>query len=345
MQDAAETFPRLTPHPLDETFDVEGVAHVTLHEAGHMLGSAIVEVDLRDGQSDAVRITYTGDLGRPGRAILRDPDPLPEADYLLCESTYGGRKTPDNEGMRQQLADIINKTIDRGGKVIVPAFAVGRTQVIVYHYHTLVEEGRIHKPIPIIVDSPLASRATEVFRRHPEVFDAEATDFRRNAGGLFKSDWAEYTRSVEDSKALHRRNESMIIVSASGMCEFGRILHHLKNNISDRRNTVIVVGYQAAHTLGRRLVEKEPKVKIFGEMYNVRADVHVLNGFSAHANCDELVEWTTPLAAQCRKAFLIHGEPDQSEKLAASMRQHGFKKVVIPQSGQTFDLGLNGSAS
>ncbi len=342
-QDAAETFPLLKPQALGTTFDVAGVARVTLFEAGHMLGSTIVGVDLRDGERDAIRIVYTGDLGRPGQAILRDPAPLPSTEYLICESTYGGRMTPDNEGMQEQLADIINRTIDRGGKVIVPAFAVGRTQVIVYHYHTMVQEGRIRRPIPIVVDSPLACRATEVFRRHPEVFDEEADDFRRHVGGLFKSDWAEYTRSVDDSKALHRRNESMIIVSASGMCEFGRILHHLKNNIGDPRNTIIIVGYQAAHTLGRRLVEGEKRVRVFGEMYDVRAEVRVLNGFSAHANARELVEWTAPLAVGCRKAFLIHGEPDQSQKLAASMRDRGFRKVTIPESGQTFDLGGNGS--
>jgi metallo-beta-lactamase family protein len=342
--DAAETFPLLQRQRIGETFDVAGVAHVTFHEAGHMLGSAMVELDLRDGESDAVRIVYTGDLGRPGRAILRDPAPLPMADYLICESTYGGRNTPDNEGMGQQLADIINRAIDRGGKIIVPAFAVGRTQVIVYHYHTLLKAGLIKRPIPIIVDSPLASRATDVFRRHPEVFDEEAKDFRRDAGSLFRSDWAEYTRSVEDSKALHRRNEPMIIVSASGMCEFGRILHHLKNNIADARNTVIIVGYQAHHTLGRRLVEREKQVRIFGEMYDVKAEIRVLNGFSAHANASELIEWTVPMVPECRKAFLIHGEPDQSEKLAASMRERGFRKVVIPESGQSFQLAGNGTS-
>jgi metallo-beta-lactamase family protein len=240
--------------------------------------------------------------------------------------------------MREQLAVIINDTIDRGGKVIVPAFAVGRTQVIVYHFNTLVHEGVIRKPIPLIVDSPLASRATEVFRRHPDVFDEEATDFRRDMGGLFRSQWAEYTRSVADSKALHSRHEPMIIVSASGMCEFGRILHHLKNNITDPRNTIIIAGYQAAHTLGRRLVEGRKQVKIFGEMYDVRAQVKVLNGFSAHANATELTDWTAPLADEVKQAFLVHGDLDQCEALAQSMQKRGFKQVVIPESGRAVDL-------
>jgi len=299
-----------------------------------MLGSAIVELELDSG----ARLVYSGDLGRAGRAILRDPTPLPPCEYLVCESTYGGRVTPDNQGMREQLAEVLNETFHRGGKVIVPAFAVGRTQVIVYHYHQLVKSGLIERPAPIVVDSPLAARATDIFRRHPEVFDDEAANFRAEAGSLFLSDWAEYTRNVEDSKALHKRKGPMMVISASGMCEFGRILHHLKNNIGDSRNTVLIVGYQAENTLGRRLVEKAGQVRIFGEMYDVRAAVKVLNGFSAHANAHELADWTAPRAADCRAAFLIHGDPDQSEKLAEAMRGRGYRNVQVPSPGQAFDL-------
>jgi metallo-beta-lactamase family protein len=332
--DAAVTFPLLRPQRLNTPFEVEGVARVTLHEAGHMLGSAIVELELDSG----ARLVYSGDLGRAGRAILRDPTPLPPCEYLVCESTYGGRVTPDNQGMREQLAEVLNETFHRGGKVIVPAFAVGRTQVIVYHYHQLVKSGLIERPAPIVVDSPLAARATDIFRRHPEVFDDEAANFRAEAGSLFLSDWAEYTRNVEDSKALHKRKGPMMVISASGMCEFGRILHHLKNNIGDSRNTVLIVGYQAENTLGRRLVEKAGQVRIFGEMYDVRAAVKVLNGFSAHANAHELADWTAPRAADCRAAFLIHGDPDQSEKLAEAMRGRGYRNVQVPSPGQAFDL-------
>ncbi len=332
--DAAITFPLLRPKRLNTPFEVDGVARVTLHEAGHMLGSAVVELSL----DSSVGLVYSGDLGRAGRAILRDPAPLPRCDYLVCESTYGGRLTPNNQGMREQLAEVLNETFRRGGKVIVPAFAVGRTQVIVYHYHQLLKSGLIERPAPVVVDSPLAARATDVFRRHPEVFGDEAAGFRAETGSLFLSDWAEYTRSTEESKALHARKGPMLIISASGMCEFGRILHHLKNNIQDSRNTILIVGYQAENTLGRRLVEKATQVRIFGEMYKVRAAVKVLNGFSAHANARELADWTAPRAADCRTAFLIHGDPDQSEKLAEVMRGRGYRDVRIPLPGQVFDL-------
>jgi metallo-beta-lactamase family protein len=210
--------------------------------------------------------------------------------------------------------------------------------VIVYHARKLAYERRVPQSLPIVVDSPLAIRATEVFRQHPDVYDVEAAAFRRVTGDLFKCPDCEYTRSVEESKALHRRREPMMIISASGMCEAGRILHHLKNNIENSRNTVLIVGYQAAHTLGRRLVEKQKRVKIFGEQYEVRARVKTLNGFSAHADASELVDWTAPRASDVRRVFLVHGEPDQSEAMASSMRARGFSDVVVPQSGDRFSL-------
>ena len=339
QDDVEEVVQRLEPRQLGETFEVVPGVRVTLHEAGHMLGSAGMLLELADGRRNgAVSLCFTGDLGRLNLPILRDPAPLPPCDYLICESTYGGRQTPDNDRMGEQLAEIINQTIDRGGKLIVPAFAVGRTQVIVYHIRQLAYGRHIAQDIPLIVDSPLAIRATEVFRQHPEVYDVEAAAFRRVTGGIFKCADCEYTRSVEQSKALHDRKEPMIIISASGMCEAGRILHHLKNNIGDPRNTILIVGYQAAHTLGRRLVEKHKRVRIFGELYDVKARVKTLNGFSAHANATELADWTAPLASRARRAFLVHGEPDQARALAATMQDRGFADVVTPETGQTFEI-------
>ncbi|MCK4659610.1 MAG: MBL fold metallo-hydrolase [Phycisphaerae bacterium] len=336
--DVDEVIKLLEPRRLGEGFEAADDIHVTLHEAGHMLGSAGMSIEVGGRQNDAVRVVFTGDLGRLHLAILRDPAPLPECDYLICESTYGGRETQDNQRMDEQLAEVINRTIEQGGKLIIPAFAVGRTQVIVYHFRRLAYERRIPQNIPLIVDSPLAVRATDVFRQHPEVYDVEASAFRRVTGDLFKCPDCEYTRSVEQSKALHARKEPMIIISASGMCEAGRILHHLKNNIGNPRNTILIVGYQAAHTLGRRLVEKQKQIRIFGETYKVKARVKTLNGFSAHADASELVEWTAPLASCVRRVFLVHGEPDQAQALAAGMGNSGFKDVVIPESGQTFEI-------
>ncbi|MCP4592727.1 MAG: MBL fold metallo-hydrolase [bacterium] len=328
----------LEPRALGEKFEAVAGVQVTLHEAGHMLGSAGVLLELSGGGTGNTRVCYTGDLGRLNLAILRDPAPLPMCEYLICESTYGGRESPDNVNMDEQLAAIINETVERGGKLIVPAFAVGRTQVIVYHVRQLAYERKIAQHLPIIVDSPLAIRATEVFRQHPEVYDVEASAFRRVTGDLFKCADCEYTRSVEQSKALHGRKEPMIIISASGMCECGRILHHLKNNIEDPRNAVLIVGYQAAHTLGRRLVERQKKIRIFGETYEVKARVKSLKGFSAHADAGELCEWTAPLAGTVRRAFLVHGEPDQQQILAERLGERGFGDVVVPSCGQTYPL-------
>ncbi len=338
LADVEATVPRFTARPLGEPFEVVPGVEAVFHEAGHMLGSAGACVRIDDGDGAPITVTFTGDLGRPGMEILRDPAPLPACHYLVMESTYGGRRTPAAEDMREQFAEIVNRTVEHGGKVIIPSFSVGRTQVIVYNFHRLVHEGRIPRHVPLIVDSPLAVEATEVFRRHPEVFDLEAAMFSRMNGDLFSCPHCRYIRHVEESKALHERHEPMIIISASGMCEVGRILHHLKNNIEHPRNTVLIVGYQAAHTLGRKLVEKARRVKIFGEMYTVKARVKVLNGFSAHANRDELLAAAGPLAGRVRRVFLVHGEPDQSEALAAGLRELGIADVQIPEAGQTFAL-------
>lgn len=325
--------------PLGEMFEVVPGVRASFHEAGHMLGSAGVYVEVAANGRPPRRITFTGDRGRPGIPILHDPAPLPACDYLICESTYGGRETPRPADMDDEFADVINTTVERGGKLIIPAFAVGRTQVLVYYYHRLVHDGRIRRAVPLIVDSPLAVRTTKVFERHPEVYDREATAFNRTTNNhMFRCTDCEYVRDVEDSKALHRRHEPMIIISASGMCEVGRILHHLKNNIEDPHSTVLIVGFQAAHTLGRRLVEKARQVRIFGDTYTVRARVKTLNGFSAHANASELAAATAPLAPLARRAFLVHGEADQAQALATRMRVQGFADVRIPEPGQSFAL-------
>ncbi|NLX23208.1 MAG: MBL fold metallo-hydrolase [Phycisphaerae bacterium] len=341
QEDVDATARLLQARPLHEPFNIAPGIRVTFHEAGHLLGSASVNVEIDEVNGGPVAITYSGDLGRPGMAILRDPSPLPPCDYLLCESTYGGRETESPQGISDKLVQIVNSTVERGGKMIIPAFAVGRTQVMVYHFHRLMRQGRIREDLPIFVDSPLAVRATDIFRKHPEVFDREATDLNNATaatGGMLACNGCTYVQSVEESKALHHRKEPMIIISASGMCETGRILHHLKNNIGDPNNTILIVGYQASHTLGRRLVEHQKRVRIFGEMYEVKARVKVFNGFSAHANAEQLADMTAPLADRVRQAFLVHGEPDQSEELAATMRGRGFREVLVPEPGQTFEL-------
>ncbi|MCG8406114.1 MAG: MBL fold metallo-hydrolase [Phycisphaerales bacterium] len=314
------------------------------HHAGHMLGSSMVELEYNppDGKQP-VKLVFSGDLGRFGTPILRDPHPLPRCDYLIIESTYGGRRHPPTSDLKGQLAEVVNETIKRRGKLIIPAFSVGRTQVIVYFLHQLQQEGRI-PPIPTYIDSPLAVNATEVFRLHPELFDADAKDFQRETGDILGSSSCTYIRDVEESKKINRRRNSCIVISASGMCEAGRIRHHLKNTIRSAKNTILIVGFQAAHTLGRRIVEKQEKIRIFGQTFKVKAQVTALNGFSAHSDRDELQRLLKPLVPHCKQTFLVHGEIDQMKVMQDTMRTDGFRQVEMPASGQTFHLnGLPGS--
>ncbi|MBX3395928.1 MAG: MBL fold metallo-hydrolase [Phycisphaerae bacterium] len=313
--------------------------------AGHMLGAAMIRLDYQHGggggAQGATSLLFSGDLGRFDTPLLKDPSPFPESDYLICESTYGGRRHPPTSDLREQLADVVNDTFRRGGKVVIPAFSVGRTQVIVYFLHQLVAERRI-PDMPIYIDSPLAVNATEVFRLHPDLFDQEALAFQAQAGDILGGDCCTYVRDSEQSKAINRRRRPCIIISASGMCEAGRILHHLKNNVQNPRNTVLIVGFQAAHTLGRRIVEKQPEVRIFNQTYKLKAQVAALNGFSAHADSEELGRLYRPIANSCRGAFLVHGEPDQMKPLAAAMRDAGMPDVQMPMPADSFVLDADG---
>jgi metallo-beta-lactamase family protein len=315
---------------------------LTFYDAGHILGSAIVALDIEDESSKGQRrLVFSGDLGRPHRPILRDPTFLDEADILLIESTYGNRIHDTVEEASDKLERIINTAYKRGGKVIVPAFAVGRTQELVYRLHQLIESRDIPPNLPIYVDSPLAIDATSVYRLHPEAYDEETADFLLSAknNDPFGFDMMRYTRSTQESKELNFLREPAVIISASGMAEAGRILHHLKNNVEDPRNTILIVGWQAPNTLGRRIVEKQPTVKIFGESYKLAAEVATINGLSAHADRNELLEWTGRLKKRPLATFIVHGEEDASFALADALQtQQGFTNVNVPTLGQTFTL-------
>lgn len=315
---------------------------ITFYDAGHILGSAIVALDVEDEATGRdVRLVFTGDLGRPDRPILRDPEFLDRADILIIESTYGNRLHPQTEDASKRLAHIINETYQRGGKLIVPAFAVGRTQELVYRIHQLTEARDIPPNLQIFVDSPMAIDATGIYRLHPEAYDSEIADFiLENTGGdPFGFEMMRYTRSVGQSKELNFLREPAVIISASGMAEAGRILHHLKNNVEDPRNTILIVGWQAPDTLGRRLVERVSQVKIFGEPYELKARVETINGFSAHADRAELLEWTGRLRERPQHTFIVHGEEEASFAFAEALqREQGFANVFVPELGQTFSL-------
>jgi metallo-beta-lactamase family protein len=311
---------------------------VTFLDAGHVLGSAVTVLQLEeDGRR--VRLVFTGDLGRAGRPILRDPEIAEGTDVLITESTYGDRLHDNLDKMDDDLAAVVNRTIKRGGKLLVPSFALERAQEVIFSLKGLFKAGRIPK-VPVYVDSPLTVRITDIFKLHPECFDQETRALMRGPDTPFDFDDLHYVQDVEGSKAIGGDQRPAIIISASGMCEAGRILHHLKNNIEDPRNTVLIVGYQAQHTLGRRLVEQRARVRIFGVERERRADVVVLNGFSAHADQKDLVQY----AEGCRKRgpvdqlVLVHGDLKPQKVLSDLMGTRGFRKIAIPAPGDRLTI-------
>ena len=335
-EDVEATLPLLREVPYRQEQRLADGLSYQLFDAGHLLGSAAMLIEHRsNGQRR--RLVFSGDVGRHGIPILRDPEPVPEADCLIMESTYGNRLHKNNDLVLEKLAAVVNRTAGRGGKLIVPAFAVGRTQQIVLMLHQLSEQDRI-PAIPIFVDSPLAVNATDVYRRHTECYDEETARFLQQEKEPFGFHRLRYIRDVAESKNLNDLRGPFVIISASGMCEAGRILHHLRNNIGDPRTTVLIPGFQAEHTLGRRLVEKEPEVVIFGEPMRLRAEVVVMNELSAHADQNELIRWMRPMARSLKKVFLVHGEPSQSFGLAARIREQYGLDVEVPRRGDSFEV-------
>ncbi len=309
---------------------------VTFYDAGHILGSALSYFEVFEN-GKKTRILYAVDLGRKKMPILKDPFQVKDIDYLILESTYGSRLHDDFSTTAERLAQTINRTYQRGGKIIVPAFALERTQEIIYCLHLLEKEGRIPK-LPVYVDSPLAVNVTEVFKLHPECFDKETKMILEKEEDPFGLKRITYITDPEESKKLNRLDESCMIISGSGMCEGGRILHHLKNNIEDPRNTILVVGYMAENTLGRRIVEKYPVVKIFGEEYNLESEVVVLNSFSAHADKNELLLYAEQAQKNLKGVFLVHGEEKESQALKESIESVGIQNVRIPDRGEEIVL-------
>ncbi len=318
-------------------FPVADGIKATFLDAGHILGSAMVLLDVtHNGQ--AMRVAFTGDLGRPRLPILRDPAPLPDVDYLVVESTYGNRAHKPIDSAKDDLAAAITRAVKRGGKIIIPAFAVERTQEIIYFLHELYEQNRIPK-VPVFVDSPMATNATAIFRVHQECYDRETTEtFLDNLKNPFNFDQLRYVVSVQESKALNQRQEPMIIIASSGMCEAGRVLHHLANTITNPNTLVLIVGFMAQNTLGRRILEREPEVKIFNEVYPLRAEVVKLNTFSAHADYNDIL---ATLGRQnfnrLKGVFLVHGEPDAQSALQEKLREKKYKSTIV-QYGKTYTL-------
>ncbi len=337
QDDAESALRRFTGVPYSTPFEPLPGVTCTFREAGHILGSATVNLELKDGER-TVRLAFTGDVGNPDRPILRDPEKMDDCDYVITESTYGGVVHEPIAETEDRLVDIITRTVRRGGKVVVPAFAVGRTQELVYAMDRLANAGRMPR-VPVYVDSPLAVNATGVYLSHPECFDAELMEYMRADPNPLGFEGLTYVRDAASSKALNGVADPFVVISASGMAEAGRVLHHLKHNIGDPNSTVLMVGYCAEGTLGRRLIEKAPFVRIFGDEYQRRAEVEVMNSLSAHADQPGLLDLLTKLdVPRLKTTFLVHGDLERQQALKEALKAHGWGEVTIPSHGQTVTL-------
>ncbi|RME07143.1 MAG: MBL fold metallo-hydrolase [Anaerolineae bacterium] len=336
--DAAHVAHHFVGMPYDQPFEVVPGVTARFVEAGHILGSAAIVLDIEE-KGRTFRLWFSGDIGRRDMPLLRDPVLPSETDYLLMECTYGDKPHRDPQQAFEEFREVVMRTVARGGRIIVPAFAVGRTQELVYCLHQMIDNGDIPR-IPVYVDSPLAVNATDIFRAHREVFDSETHDFIRNDvhHSALGADLVTYTRSVEESKAINERSGPMVIISASGMAETGRILHHLKNNIENPLNTILIVSWQAPHTLGRRLAERAEEVKIFGKVYKRKAEVATIGGLSAHAGQSLLVEYAAAVKERVKKVFLVHGEARGALPLMERLKEIGISEVYFPPEHTSFEI-------
>jgi len=305
-------------------------------DAGHVLGSSIIQLDVKT-PSGKTKIAFTGDLGRRNMPLMRNPEIPVKPNYLIMESTYGDREHEPISGMKAELARVINQTHGRRGKVIIPSFSLERTQVLVFVLSQLFQEQAIPK-MPVFVDSPLSVRLTDIFKLHPDCFDEEFREILAKGKDPLGFSYIKYVTSVEESMSLNGREEPMIIISASGMCEGGRIVHHLRNNIENPNNTILVIGYMAKHTLGRRIVERQRKLRIFGVERDLNARVEVVNSFSAHADRDELIDFVEQCGKELKGIFIVHGDEDQSLALAEHIKAKGYEGVVVPMPKQFIEL-------
>lgn len=328
VKDVEACFPHFEPVKYGQQINIAGGIVVTLCDAGHVLGSSMVKVDVNQN-GDKRTALFTGDLGRPGRPILPDPSITEKADYIIIESTYGGRDHCDTGDVKKQIADVINATQKRGGNIVVPSFALERSQEILFYIKELLLEDAIPHLI-IFLDSPMAAKITEIFRNHQELFDEEAQEMLREHHSPFDLPELKVTTTSEESKAINHISGTVMIIAGSGMCTGGRIKHHLVNNISRKESTIMFVGYQAVGTLGRLIVEGAKKVRILGEEYKVKAKVVQINGFSAHADRNEMLNWLKNFKSPPKQLFLVHGEAESAQAFGAFLRDKTGWQVSIP---------------
>jgi metallo-beta-lactamase family protein len=330
-EDAKEVEPLLQPFRYGETFEPMGVkgVQVTFHDAGHILGSAGISLKMEEKRQKK-HLWFSGDIGRRGMPILRDPVlPTDDVDILLMESTYGDKPHHNPEEAYVEMRDVIKRTLNRGGKVIIPSFAVGRTQELVYNLNQMYDNGELPK-VPVYVDSPLAVNASDIFRKHHECFDDEMNEMIRAGHPALEFKHLTYIHNLEESKALNSRTDPMIVISASGMAEAGRIVYHIRWAIEDKKNTIMIVSWQSPETLGRRLADREKHIKIFGDTYNCRAEIATVGGLSAHAGQDLLIEYAAQVKNSAEYVFIVHGEERGAMPLMDKLKENHMKHVFYP---------------
>ncbi|MBU0508798.1 MBL fold metallo-hydrolase [bacterium] len=340
LDDVEQLLTQLSPHPLHSPCEVAPGVTATFLEAGHVLGSAQVLLEI-EGRGRRLRVGFTGDLGRRNLPLLKDPEQLSDLDVLIIESTYGNRDHDPMSETGPELSEVIRTTYAKGGKVIIPAFALERTQELLFLLAVMHASGDLPSDMPVHVDSPLATKCTDVFSKHLQVYDQKTRKLIREGTNPFEFPGLHFTSSVEESKALNVTGQPMIIISASGMMEAGRILHHLRNNIEDSRNTILVVSYQAEHTLGRRIADRRPEVRIFGEPHKLRARVKILNTFSGHAGREDLLAYAKSVvdsSPRLKKVFVVHGEESQTSALMETFRSWNSFECIYPKRGEMFEL-------
>lgn len=339
-QDAEQALRKFIPINYEEWFPVREGVSALIRDNGHILGSGSVTLKIKRSNGREVSVAFTGDIGRPDRPILKDPAQMNDADYLISESTYGGRlheKFPDD---KDHLYKVVKETcIDRKGKIIIPSFSIGRTQEIVYMLDQLEHQGKLNH-IPVFVDSPLSTNATEIYRRHPECFDDEIRNYMAKESNPFGFNNLQYITEVEQSKQLNSLQEPAIIISASGMAEAGRIIHHISNNVENPNNTILIVGYCAEGTLGWRLRTGIKEIKIFGEEKKVKAQIAVMDSFSAHGDQKEMLSFLDNLdRSRLKQTFLVHGEYDDGQlPFKTALEKNNFRNISIPQKGEVITI-------
>jgi len=327
-EDAEACFPQFTPIKYREVRSLGQDIECTFYDAGHVLGSSIIRLKVKQDEEERI-VIFTGDMGRPDRPILCDPTVFDKADYVLIESTYGDRVHDNVKDIETAIGDIINSTVAQGGKIVVPSFALERSQELLYYINELLQENKI-KPLKIYLDSPMANKITKVFQKHPELYDEEMAEFVHRHNSPFKLPNLKMVKSTDESKGILNVDDPFVVIAGSGMCTGGRVKHHLVNYISDPKNTIMFVGYQAIGTLGRRIVNGEKEVRILGENRIVKANIVKVNGFSAHADKAELLKWLKNLKKAPRKIFVIHGEESSSKHFADYVHAETGWDTIVP---------------